>query len=977
MAGTFHALNIREFEELLDAWTPRRRIDTVHIHCTDQPRHANFRGVASMEAMRLAHLGRGMVDIAQHLTIAPDGVLWTGRPFDMIPASVRGHNGTAAAGPFMIEIVGLFEKRGDVAADPFQGDQERATLAAVCAVLRKFGLDETAIRYHCEFPNVAKTCPGKGFNRAKFLADVREQLARGTLAAFDVEVPRALRSERSDREALLRGEPAGVEPADGQVPEDAAVLDEHEVLARWLERGLIEPAGRATRGGGPQWQALVPHVVNTSQGVLSRRGEFSTSREELRELVEVHLDQAVREGRVQHIMFHAHGGLNSERDGLGYASTMIPWWLSHGVYPIYFAWESGLFETIRQQRRALGEEARGRGIGDFFDAITEELTRSLAGPIWQAMKDNARNCSAPMTGYGEPGGLHEFWKVLGPWLAANRDRVSLHAVGHSTGPILLSRFLPLLLGDPGNHIASLHYLAPAIRVDDFLHEVAGRVGPGKGIERLCIYTMRDRAERDDNVAGIYRKSLLYYVRQACEGRPAPPILGLEKDLRADAALRNLFNLPQMGEVMSAVGPRAGGRWARIEFSQPPRVPQNPRTRAHKHGCFDNDEATMSSVLCDILGVGTLVGRPGGARFPTPPKECRDDGTRAFDPVQAQFDERFDDAGGCCCRCCCRRGDDGDGFGEPSGPGNDSGGGGAGWDADDPDGDFEAGMGGDRPAPSPGGGGAGVGSRRRAVCVGIDAYPRQPLEGCVADSENWARALAAAGFEVTKLQDRKAIRAALDRALRDLVSGARAGDQLVFQYAGHGSQVEDLSGDDEDGWDEVMVPVDFDRGELWLDDDVHAASGLLPAGATLTFITDCCHSGTNTRFALGMRSVAAAGRGARPRYLKLSAADVDAFRKKWRASRAAAPVSERAPVPGVVHFAACEDREVAYEEDGQGNFSRHALTVIGAVLARRGSNADFHGAIVKAFGNDGRQHPVMDAVVPAALADAPLFGGQGG
>lgn len=972
MAGSFHPLSVREFEDLLDAWAPRRRIETVHIHCTDQPRHANFRGLPSMQAMRLAHLGRGMVDIAQHLTIAPDGVLWTGRPFDMIPASARGHNGTAAIGPFMIEIVGLFEKRGGIAADPFDGDQKRATYAAVCAVLRKFGLDEGALRFHRDFAGTNKTCPGKNLDLKDFQADIRAQLepSTATLAAFDVEVPRWLRTDRRDREAVLGAEPDAAEFPGTEVPEDAHVLADHDVLVRWFERGLIEPAGRTTRGGAPQWQALVPHVVNTSQGVLSRKGEFSTSREELRELVEVHLDQAVREGRVKHIMFHAHGGLNSERDGLEYARTMIPWWLSHGVYPIYFAWESSLFDAIRQKRRALGAEGRGRGIGDFFDPFTERLTRDLAGPIWQRMKDNARNCSAPMTSYGEPGGLHEFWKVLEPWLAANRDKVSLHAVGHSTGPILLSRFLPLVLEfgkareERKNRITSLHYLAPAIRVDDFLNEVVETIGPGNGIERLGIYTMRDRAERDDNVIGIYRKSLLYYVRQACEGRPAKPLLGLEKDLRTNATLRELFSLPETGEVVSTVGPRTGGRWARIEFSQHPRVPQNPRTRAHKHGCFDNDEATMSSVLCDILGVDTVVGWPGGMRFPPPGRECRDGGARDLDPVQALLDEPFDAGsarGGCCCRCHDEEFDAADGRVD---------------DADDPDGDFDAGMDEDGPQLPPAGGSAGANARRRAVCVGIDAYSRQPLEGCVADSENWARALAAKGFEVTRLQDRKATRAALDRALRELVSGARAGDQLVFQFSGHGSQVEDLSGDEEDHYDEVMLPVDFDRGELWLDDDVHAASNLLPAGATLTFITDCCHSGTNTRFALSMRSAAAAGRGARPRYLRLSEGDVAAFRRKWRASRAVRPVSERAPVPGVVHFAACEDREVAYEEDGQGNFSRHALAVIGPVLARGGSNADFHHAVVRAFGSDDRQHPVMDTVLPAALADAPLFGGRG-
>jgi hypothetical protein len=45
----------------------------------------------------------------------PQGGLWTGRNWNLAPASATGHNGTAGEGPFMIEMVGDF----DAGQDPF------------------------------------------------------------------------------------------------------------------------------------------------------------------------------------------------------------------------------------------------------------------------------------------------------------------------------------------------------------------------------------------------------------------------------------------------------------------------------------------------------------------------------------------------------------------------------------------------------------------------------------------------------------------------------------------------------------------------------------------------------------------------------------------------------------------------------------------------------------------------------------------
>ena len=57
--------------------------------------------------MRKFHMEQnGWSDLAQHLTIDPQGGLWTGRNWNLAPASATGHNGTAGEGPICFTIYG-------------------------------------------------------------------------------------------------------------------------------------------------------------------------------------------------------------------------------------------------------------------------------------------------------------------------------------------------------------------------------------------------------------------------------------------------------------------------------------------------------------------------------------------------------------------------------------------------------------------------------------------------------------------------------------------------------------------------------------------------------------------------------------------------------------------------------------------------------------------------------------------------------
>jgi hypothetical protein len=78
----------------------------------------------------------------------------------------------------------------------------------------------------------------------------------------------------------------------------------------------------------------------------------------------------------------------------------------------------------------------------------------------------------------------------------------------------------------------------------------------------------------------------------------------------------------------------------------------------------------------------------------------------------------------------------------------------------------------------------------------------------------------------------------------LLSGVRSKDTLFFYYSGHGSFLRDTSRDESDGYDELIVPLDYQSGKTISDDWLNTnLIQKIPKGVTLWGFADCCHSGT--------------------------------------------------------------------------------------------------------------------------------------
>lgn len=146
------------------------------------------------------------------------------------------------------------------------------------------------------------------------------------------------------------------------------------------------------------------------------------------------------------------------------------------------------------------------------------------------------------------------------------------------------------------------------------------------------------------------------------------------------------------------------------------------------------------------------------------------------------------------------------------------------------------------------------SRRYAVLVGLThvdpkSYQgwdgRKGCWGCERDVESLRKLLRREGFadeDIQVLKSEGATAAAVLDALRRRVWHARVGDLVVLFYSGHGGQVQDQDGDEDDLHDETLCL--FDREVV--DDEIGRIWGALPRGAYGLMISDACHSGTNAK-----------------------------------------------------------------------------------------------------------------------------------
>ncbi|MCG6965843.1 MAG: C1 family peptidase [Chromatiaceae bacterium] len=332
---------------------------------------------------------------------------------------------------------------------------------------------------------------------------------------------------------------------------------------------------------GPARSEIAGHFIHVDDGHFQTRGRYWSNADDVRTTARL---VAGSKSKYEHLLLYAHGGLNSPKDSAARIAALKETFKRNGIYPYHFMYDTGILEELKDVVLRRREEAaeRAGAASDWTDRLLEWGTRIPGRALWREMKDGARLPFLPDRGGSE---------TLAIWMTelarADSTKLKVHICGHSTGGILLARLLETLeVLAPTRRIASCTLFAPAATEALFeSHYYPYLITPTGtfGIDRMQVFNLTDRAERADTVGEVYRKSLLYLVSRAFEEQVPQSILGMQC---------------YMDELLKKTKMAAVAERFRVYYAD---GTPNPVTESTTHGGFDNDVASMNSLLRTVLG----------------------------------------------------------------------------------------------------------------------------------------------------------------------------------------------------------------------------------------------------------------------------------------------------------------------------------------------------------------------------------------
>jgi hypothetical protein len=202
--------------------------------------------------------------------------------------------------------------------------------------------------------------------------------------------------------------------------------------------------------------------------------------------------------------------------------------------------------------------------------------------------------------------------------------------------------------------------------------------------------------------------------------------------------------------------------------------------------------------------------------------------------------------------------------------------------------------------------------KKAVLIGVnytgDTSAR--LNGCIQDTQN-VRDILVSHFgykpqDILMINDHSAIKPTKNNIIKacfDLIQGQANNNvqQFFFQYSGHGSQVKDLDGDEDDGMDEVIVPIDFKTAGIITDDQLfELLVKPLKSHQKLTCLIDSCHSGTMLDLKFNIK--------AEPQRIKNVSKRYDF--NEWNTKLSISILPKDSPKGQVTLISGCQDHELS-------------------------------------------------------------------
>lgn len=338
----------------------------------------------------------------------------------------------------------------------------------------------------------------------------------------------------------------------------------------WMREGN---AGTQQAEKAPAQFTIRDEYIHLDDGRLDGQGDYPSDPEALRESFR----RVLRDQKPKHVLLYAHGGLNTIKASARRVAAWKPVFEGNGIYGLHFVWETGFWAELKDVLLGREREVRERagGFGTWWDRIIEATTGWAGRALWKEMREGA---ALSFAHEASGGSLAMQWLMEEIERRPASQRPKVHLAGHSAGSILLAHLLDRWKEIPAPPVETLQLLAPACTLDLYHASILPALR-ARRVQRLHHFLLDDRRERDDTVAKIYRKSLLYLVSNAYENkRRITPLLGMERWL--DQA-------------------RTTGAKSRIHPWMPTTHPE--KTLATSHGSFDNDPRTMNALLTHVLG----------------------------------------------------------------------------------------------------------------------------------------------------------------------------------------------------------------------------------------------------------------------------------------------------------------------------------------------------------------------------------------
>lgn len=322
----------------------------------------------------------------------------------------------------------------------------------------------------------------------------------------------------------------------------------------------------------PTRSDIAGHFVHVENGSFCNEGTYWSNANDVRSTAQL----VGKSNEYDHLLFYAHGGLNSTNAAAIRVSAMAEGFMKNRIYPYSVLYDTGPIETLFDIILGRGAEMKKRAgsVLDIKDDLLEKALRGIGTKMWNEMKADA---ALPFV-EGRDG--ETALKLFADGLSNNAQRKGIHLVGHSTGAVLIGHLLGALdrVLPAGGTVDSVSLMAPACSIPFYQEKFRPRLGPNATapvkIKKFTMYCLGEKGELDDSVAGIYGKSLLWLVSNAFEEKSEMPILGMKA-----------YHKKTIGDPLT------------IYYSDS----DTTRTAATTHGGFDNDPSTMNDILRSILG----------------------------------------------------------------------------------------------------------------------------------------------------------------------------------------------------------------------------------------------------------------------------------------------------------------------------------------------------------------------------------------